>query len=357
VRVFLPVLVVVLLGAGVVAGRLLVTSARTASQALLRADDDTRAGEVSRVAGAVDRDLAVASRAVEDFETAVAAGAVDDRDEVSLRRYLLAAAIAHPSLAELALTTGERTRYEDTGAIVLETEGRRELSAARDSQGVLRARPGAPFEPGSPDDPTRQTGFQAAAKLSSKGQALAGDLEWSPLDAPAAGSWRRKTLTVRKAIFGRGDRFVGVLRASVVSDTLEQLGDHATRDGRTLFVCDTAGRLLTRLDGRDPYAPIEGAGVLRVVPATTPPRVAAALAWAKGGGHGATRLETGSDPTLAVLQPVAARPWVVGSVAGERELLAPIEASRSRSLAILEGALACLLVAGAGLAFILARRV
>lgn len=336
--------------AGVVAGQLLVGSARTAGQALLRADEGARAGEVSRVAGAVERDLAVASQAVDDFEKAVAAGAVDDRDEGSLRRYLLVTAIAHPSLAELALTTAERTRYEADGAIVLEADGRREISAARDSQGVLRVRPAAPFEPGSPDDPTRQDGFQAAAKLASKGQLVAGDLEWSTLDDPAAGSWRRKTLTVRKAIFGRGDRFVGVLRASAVSDTLEQLGDHATRDGRTLFVCDTAGRLLTRIDGRDPYAPVDGTGVLRVVPSTTPPRVAAALDWAKKGGRGATRLETGGDPTLVIVQPVARRPWLVGSVAGEGQLLAPIAASRGRSLSILAGTLAGLILIGAFLA-------
>jgi hypothetical protein len=350
VRGPLLVLVAVLALSGVAAAQLLVAAARTASGALLRADEEARQGDVARIAGAVERDLAVASQAVDDFERAVAAGAVDDRDEVSLRRYLLAAAIAHPSLAELALTTGERSRYEDSGAIVLEADGRREISAARDSQGVLRARPSAPFEPGSPDDPTRQAGFQAAAKLAAKGQALAGDLEWSTLDDPAAGSWRRKTLTVRKAIFGRGDRFVGVLRASVVSDALEQLGDHATRDGRTLFVCDTAGRLLTRLDGRDPYAPVDVAGVLRVAPSTMSPRVAAALAWAKSGGRGATRLETVGDPTLVVVQPVTARPWLVGSVAGERALLAPIEASRRRSLAILAGTLAGLALIGVFLA-------
>jgi hypothetical protein len=151
---------------------------------------------------------------------------------------------------------------------------------------------------------------------------------------------------------------VGVVRASVVSDTLEQLGDHATRAGRTLFVCDTAGRLVTRIDGRDPYAVAEaGSGVLRVVAASTPPRVAAALAWAAKGGRGATRLETGSDPTLVVVQAVTARPWLVGSVAGERERLAPIDVARRRALSILAVTLACLAIVGIVVVVLMARRV
>jgi adenylate cyclase len=282
---------------------------------------------------------------VADFEQALVLGAVDDRDEGSLRRWLLTEMIARPNLTDVTLTAGDFARYEDDGAMVLARDGRRQMVGFRDSQGVLRVRVTPPFEPDGAADPTRHDTFRTAANKELKGRAIWSDLSYTELDDPAAGSWRRKTMTVQKAVFGRGDRFVGVLRAGLVSDTLDKLGDGTAAEGHDVFICDASGRLVTRLDGRDPYALVDEAGKpdeengdLRVVPAALPARVAAALRWAKAGGKGAMRVVAGGEPTFVTLRPVAegrAQQWLVGIAVPERAYVGPLLAARDRLLGLL----------------------
>src|SRR6476469_7700441 len=65
-------------------------------------------------------------------------------------------------------------------------------------------------------------------------------------------------MTVQKAIFGNnrhgGARFIGVLRAGIVSAALDRLGiAPPAGDPHRLFLCDANGRLVTRLAPEDPY--------------------------------------------------------------------------------------------------------
>jgi adenylate cyclase len=335
------------------AALVLLLAVRTASEAVVRTGEASRDLVAARVAASVEAELGAAERAVGDFEKALLAGAVDDRDDASLRRYLLAEAIALPNLTDLTLTSGDFARYEDDGSMTLERAGRRQTVAFRDAEGVLHVRTAPPFEPGSPVDPTRHDTFRTAANRTWKGRAIWSDLAYSEIDPEGAGSWRRKTLTVQKAIFGRGDRFVGVLRAGIVSDTIDHLGDGMASGGHDVFICDAAGRLVTRLDGRDPYALLDEAGKpdpdgdLRVVPAVLPARVAAALAFAKGGGHGAMRVVAGGEPTFVTLRPVAegrAQQWLVGIAVPERVYVGPLLAARDRLLLLLGGVVAAIAV-------------
>jgi adenylate cyclase len=337
------------------AALVLVLAVRTASHAVLSTGETSRDLVATHVAGQVEAELGAAERAVGDFEKALALGAVDDRDPASLRSYLLAEAIALPNLTDLTLTAGDFERYDDDGAMVLAREGRRQTVAYRDSQGVLRARVAPPFEPDSAADPTRHDTFRAAANRRWRGKAIWSDLAFSEIDDAAAGSWRRKTLTVQKAVFGRGDRFVGVLRAGIVSDTLDRLGDGTAAEGHDVFICDGVGRLVTRLDGRDSYELVDEAGKpdpdgdLRVVPAKVPPRVAAALLFAKTGGRGAMRVVAGGQPTFVTLRPVAegrAQDWLVAIAVPESAYVGPLLAARDRLLLLLGVIVAAIAVVG-----------
>jgi adenylate cyclase len=353
----LPRFFALALGAlAVLAGAVLVAAVRTAGDAVVHAGETSRELVASRVAAEVEAELGVAERATGDFEKALALDAVDDRDPTSLRRYLLAEAIALPGLTDLTLTAGVFARYEDDGGMTLERDGRRQLAAYRDSQGVLRARAAPSFEPDSDADPTRHDTFRTAANRELKGKAIWSDLAYSELDDAGAGSWRRKTLTVQKAIFGRGDRFVGVLRAGIVSDTLDRVGDGMTAGGHDVFICDASGRLVTRLQPQDPYVLVDDAGKpdddgdLRVVPAAVPARVAAALAFAKAGGRGATRVVAGGEPTFLTLHPVAegrAQAWLVGIAVPESAYVGPLVAARDRLLMLLAGVV--IAIAGLGI--------
>jgi adenylate cyclase len=344
------------------AALVLVFAMRTAGEAVVRTGETSRDLVASRVAAQVESELGAAESAVADFEKALALGAVDDRDGTSLGHWLLAELIARPNLTDLTLTAGEFSRYEDDGSMTLARDGRRQMVAWRDSQGVLRVRPTPPFEPDGPADPTRHDTFRTSANRELKGRAIWSDLSYTELDADAAGSWRRKTMTVQKAVFGRGDRFVGVLRAGIVSDTIDRLGDGVEAGGHDVFICDRAGRLVTRLDGRDPYELLDESGKpdpdgdLRVVPAVLPPRIAAALAFAKSGGKGAMRVVAGGEPSFVTLRPVAegrAQNWLVGIAVPERAYVGPLLEARNRLLVLL----ALVVVAIAGVAFAGARTV
>jgi adenylate cyclase len=326
------------------AALVLVLAVRTAGDSVVRTGEASRELVASRVAASVEAELGAAERAVGDFEKALALGAVDDRDDTSLRHWLLAEAIAVPNLTELTLTAGEFARYETDGSMTLERGGRSQTSAYRDSLGILRARAAPPFEPGAPGDPTLHDTFRTAANHELKGRAIWSDLAYSELDAVAAGSWRRKTLTVQKAVFGRGDRFVGVLRAGIVSDTIDHLGDNMASAEHEVFICDGFGRLVTRVDGRDSYEALDEAGKpdpdgdLRVVPLALPERIAAALAFAKSGGRGGTRVVVGGQPIFVTLRPVAegrAQQWLVGIAVPERAYVGPLVAARDRLLMVL----------------------
>jgi adenylate cyclase len=336
------------------AGLVLVLAVRTAGEAVLRTGETSRDLVAAHVASSVEAELGVAERAVGDFEKALGAGAVDDRDEASVRRYLLAEAIAQPGLTDLTLTTGRFARYEADGAMVLEPEGRAQLVVFRDAEAVLRVRAAPAVEPDAASDPTRHDTFRAAANREWKGKAIWSDLAFSELDPPGSGSWRRKTLTVQKAIFGKGDRFVGVLRAGIVSDTLDRLGAGAG-DAHEVFICDDAGRLVTRLGPQDPYELVDEAGKpdpegdLRVVPAALPARVAAALVFAKTGGRGAMRVVADGEPTFVTLRPVAegrAQQWLVGIAVPESVYVGPLVAARDRLLLLLAVVVAAIALVG-----------
>jgi adenylate cyclase len=334
------------------AGLVLALAVRGAGQVVIRSGETARAATAARIVSEVERDLGAGERAVEDFEQALAQGIVDDHDGESVRRYLTAALIGQRGLTELTLTRGTFVRYADDGAMVLAPEERWQLSVYRDRTGELGTRTVSSDEG---PDPTAHDTFRAAANRAFRGRALWSDLAYTQLDAALPVGQRRKTMTVQKAVF-TGDRFVGVLRAGIASDTLDRVGDRPTQDHR-IFICDGAGRLVTRLAPDDPYLLVDGEGRpdpggddLRVVPRATPAPIAAALALARTGQSGG-RVVAGGEAQLLTLVPVApgrAQDWRVGIVVPERVYVGPLARARDRLIVLL--VIVVLAIAAVGLA-------
>jgi hypothetical protein len=116
-------------------------------------------------------------------------------------------------------------------------------------------------------------------------------------------------VTVQKALFA-ADHFVGVLRAGIAGDPLDRVASLAPEDQR-IFICDGAGRLVTRLAPGDPYLLVDAEGrpdpagdALRVVPRATPAPIVTALALARAGRSGG-RMVAGGEAQLSTLVPVA----------------------------------------------------
>src|SRR6266700_1860419 len=198
----LPRFFALILGAlALLAGLVLTLAVRTAGQAVIRTGDAARVARATQVATAIEGDLSVAERAVEDFEQALANGLLDAREPASVRRYLTAELIAQRNLTDLTLTSGQLTRYGDDGAAVLMTQGRWQASAFRDSAGRIQQRLVDQVVPDGRSDPTLHDTFRAAANRDARGQALWSDLSFTELDAALPLEQRRKVMTVQKAIF------------------------------------------------------------------------------------------------------------------------------------------------------------
>jgi adenylate cyclase len=344
------------------AGLVLTLAVRTSSRAVVSVGETSRLARATQVVASVETDLGAAGRAVEDFERGLAEKVVDDRDPSSVDRYLTTELIALRGLTDLTLTSGTLARYDDDGQAILAPEGRRQISVFRDGGGNLRRRHVEGVAPGSPTDPTMHDTFRAAAARQVRGRALWSDLAFSQLDAKLPPDARRKTMTVQKAIFvpdigSAAGRFVGVLRAGLVSDTLDRIGaGAASGDPHRLFICDVAGRLITRLAPGDPYALIDEDGRpdpdgdLRVVPRVVPAPIAAALAFAREGGTGGKRMVVSGAPYFLTLVPVAegrAQQWLVGVVVPASYYVGPLAAARDRLLLLLAVAMATIALVGA----------
>jgi adenylate cyclase len=324
-------------------------SVRTSSAAVLRVGESARVARAAQVVTAVESDLGAAEKAVEDFERALEEGAVDDSDTLSIRRYLTAELIALRGLTELTLTSAPLEGYDEAGDARLGSAGRRQLSLFRDARGGIGHRIDDRVEAGSPSDPTMHDTFRAAAHRDARGQALWSDLAFAEHDGGLPADARRKTMTVQKALFVRdrrgADRFVGVLRAGIVSGTLDRLGAAPPPgDPHRLFLCDANGRLITRLAPDDPYVVVDlqgrpdPEGDLRVMARAIPPPIAAALAFARAGGTGGERMLVSGVPYFVSLLPVAegrAQQWLVGVVVPESHYVGPLAAARARLLVLL----------------------
>jgi adenylate cyclase len=347
----LPRFFALILGAlASLAGLVLMIAVRTAGQAVVRTGEAARVARATQVATAIETELSVAERAVDDFEQAFANHIVDDRDPTSVQRYLTAELIAQRNLTDLTLTSGQLTRYAEDGQAVLMAEGRWQASAFRDSAGKIQQRLVDQVAPDGKSDPTLHDTFRAAANREARGQALWSDLSFTELDAALPLEQRRKVMTVQKAIFAsngtNAGRFVGVLRAGLVSDTLDRIGAFSpASDPHRILICDAAGRLVTRLSPRDAHVVVnqqgrpDPDGDLRVVTASAPPPpIAAALAFAREGGMGGKRMVVSGSPYFLTLLPVAegkAQQWLVGVVVPESYYVGTLAASRDRLLALL----------------------
>jgi adenylate cyclase len=344
----------------VLAALVLALSVRTSSAAVVRVGEAARVARAAQVVSAVEADLGAAEKAIRDFEQALAEGVVADDDALSVRRYLTAELIALRGLTELTLTSAPLEGYDDTGDARLGSVGRRQVSLFRDARGGIGHHLDDHVAAGSPGDPTIHDTFRAAAHRDARGQALWSDLAFAQPDAALPVDARRKTMTVQKAIFVRDsrgtDRFVGVLRAGIMSATLDRLGaPPPPGDPHRLFLCDANGRLITRLAPDDAYVVVDPQGRpdpdgdLRVMPHVIPPPVAAALTFAREGGTGGKRMLVAGVPYFVSLLPVAegrAQQWLVGVVVPESFYVGPLAAARDRLLVLLGVVVAAIGIVG-----------
>jgi adenylate cyclase len=272
-------------------------------RAVIEAADGMREAAARRVEERVRAHLDTAEQAVEALEREVRAGAVDPADDRAVERALFAAMLNTPSLAELTLTRARRTGFAPDGAIAIAPDGRTQVSVYRVLEGdagrlvtritsprggqwqvAVRDRPPSaaldevPLRPtaGAAGDPTAHLTFLTPASRDLSGRMVWSDLHWSEGDP----SRRRVVATVMKAIEGADGAFVGVVRAGLLTEQLDEVARIAVTDAaddpHRILLADEQGRLITRLSSGEPVRE-EADNSLRVEPAHMPAEVAAAL--------------------------------------------------------------------------------
>jgi adenylate cyclase len=330
----------------------------------------------------INRHLAEAEEAVISFERRSAAGLVEPGDAGALESTLLDALVANAHLTEVTFTRagGQSSAFrlsaaEDAPIIVRRVfrEGDRWWAQRR----VIAAGARRPFlrEPEPASDPTAHDTFTTPAEPRFRGRTLWSDLAYAQLDAGKPRAQQRRVVTVQKALASPAGRLIGVLRVGLLSDRVDELArlkveeDNAT-DPHRVFVCDQHGRLVTRLDPTDTFAPLDEDGRvdpdsddLRVVAAALPPGVRAALALPalralEPGGSALRPLLAQGTRYLAsftALPEGRTQEWVVGVVVPEGHYLADLQAARRRLMA-LAGAILLAAAIGGGFALRAMRR-
>jgi adenylate cyclase len=337
----------------------------TSRESILRSSESLRAATAERIASFVERDLAEADQAIIDLEREINRGASDPHDPLSIESTLFLEMIRHDRFAEATFTAGRRLGFDSSGDIVLHEEGRWQISLVRTSssaasvietrktsretdQFIRRARPRtvggglleAPFRVvGGAYDPTEHLTFKTTASATVAGRAIWSDLSYAESDADLPERQRRIVVTEQKVILDREGQFAGVLRIGLVTQTVDGISRFLEeRDPHRVFLTDSDGRLITRLQPDDPIR--EVGDDLRVEPRVLPPAIATALASpllrevTSERPEAATSIMVGSVRHLLTLRLLPkTQAWIVGILVPESAYTHDLEDLRRRLLA------------------------
>jgi adenylate cyclase len=337
-------------------------------------------GQASRrVTERIEVHLGEAERLLDSFAWQADLGLLDTARLPTIESSLIGELTAHPQVTEVTLTYGRAIgTYEqddgphDAGDLKLAPEEAGQFSVARvgagSDRGVVVRRlwqadgrwlaeeHRLPYEisphPAPPPaaDPTIHATFTVPSRSEYRGRALWSDLSFSEADAALPEAMRRRVVSVQKALWANDGAFFGVLRVALLNNRVDEFTRVQVGAGHdhVVFLCDRHGRLISRLGPSDRFALLNSEGKpdedgdVRVVPASPPPQVAAALRSSvmqevPAGGSAMTRLSVdGASYLVSVSALLGGRTqgWLAGIVVPEAYYLKDLEASRRRALGI-----------------------
>jgi adenylate cyclase len=350
----------------------------TSRATIIESSERLRASASGEIEERVASFLARAPDAVQQFQVALDRGLVDLHDPRAVETALFGPLLSDRNIGEVTLTYGQRTGVEPDGWLQLAPTPRGQWTASRsvDADGEeqfwtrhvyqengqfvadrrectrtlrLTEQP-TRREAGDLSDPTVHYTFKTPARKANYGQPVWSDLHESQFDA------RQAEVSVQQVVTDATGEFVGVLRVGLLTQQLDRvvqlkMTPDRTPDPHRIFLCDAAGRLITRITSGDPLREYDVG--MRVVPETLPAEVAGALV----------------DPALSSVSedmPVVSghfryagaeflttfralprtQDWIVGIVAPRSYYLGKLTAMRDRLLAISLGIMLALIAVG-----------
>lgn len=239
--------------------------------------------------------LKAAEGVVRTFSDLASRGWVQARDVESLERCFSQSLVSHLNLGEVGLTYADPTGRWVDGAMEFKPSPRGQLTVYRPtgkrgllvSREIVRGSRGFTERERKRDELGKLTAWSAPRPVETHpcehytfttpveypDEALWSDLHWSPRDLNLTPGRRQVELSVQQVVKSRQGRFLGVARVSL---RVEQLDTLVKTWGQSdtplvLFLCDTEGRLVTRLQPGDPI--VEREDALRIQPLTMSPRL------------------------------------------------------------------------------------
>ena len=330
---------------------------------ILESAEALRDAAARRIEAHVAGELSGASRAVSDVEAALRLGVLSPDDPRGIEAALFEELLRNDHLSEVTFTRANRRGFDGDGGALLDRSPRWQVSLFRPegpriatrvtrSKGAgfvveLRDRPengaldSVPLvERGTGADPTSHLTFQTPASRAQDGIPVWTDLSWAEADAALPKAQRRVVVTVQRSIADARGRFVGVVRAGLVTASIDavtrlRVDDRLATDPHLVFLTDPAGRLVTRTAPEDELQVMDDS--LRFAPKALPPPMAVALrspALAQAADDEAERaaeLSVAGERWLATFRPLSGtQDWIVGIVVPESAYTAALRAQRTR---------------------------
>jgi adenylate cyclase len=334
-----------------------------------------RDGATREVSERVSKYLEEAPNVVQQFQSELRHGVFNPRDPLAVETALAGLLFANEDVGEITLISGVQTGVAENGDLELAGTPREQWSAVRVAAAMNGQRfwtrhihqeagafvedhrelvPGSQLaalpwrrEPGTIDDPTLHPTFVTPARQDFRGTPLWSDLHWSQLDTDRPEPQRRVEVSVQQVVIDAAGKFLGVLRVGLLTEQLQRavalrLVPDGVPDPHRIFLCDTDGRLITRLDPSDPLEILDDA--LRISSAGQPPEVVNALR--TPGLHEVSEkkplLSSHFDyagrvflTTFRKLPEGETQDWIVGIVVPREYYLGKLTAMRDRLLCIL----------------------
>ena len=359
---------------------------------LVRSSEEIRDRMGSTIGERLTRFLDEAPETAHQFQRELEEGLIDPRDPQAIERALFSLVLANDDLSELTLTYAEAEGFDAEGYATLAAERRGQWSVLRSyreksrephlwsrhlfqENGAFVAErrdlsPKAQFlsapwtrENGGPYiDPTTHDTFRTPAKKNFRGQLLWSDLHWSQLDSEMPPKERRVEVSVQQAVTDTNGRFVGVLRAGLLTRKLNEavrqsLVAEGQNDPHITFLCDDRGRLITRIALKDELR--EDGDDLRIVPHNLRPEIAAALAspilrtavdgLADGKESASGEFRANGVDYFVTFRPLPeekTQDWIIGIVVPRAHYLGNLAVMRQRLLAVLLGVMVLVVLCG-----------
>jgi adenylate cyclase len=357
---------------------------RTSQDSVMQASDNLRAAASREFAEKVTSYLNQLLDVEDSFQAKIHHEVFNPKDTTALETFLFASILPNNNLSEISLTYGEKIGYDADDNILLAPNGRGEMSLFRTSsqdsapintlyihqkngqwvsqmrkrsaQNDLFATPFTQEQTQSLVDPTTSLTFITPADKQFTGETLWSDLHWSQIDKDLPESQRRVEVSVQRTVTDSKGNFLGVLRVGLFEKQIDMISQfklipNDPHDPHLVFITDSSGELITRLNVKDTLRIVEDN--LRYSSANAPQQVQLSLK------NPALYLVTEADPLqsgqfdyqgktylITYRNIEGSQGWILGIVVPQSYYVGPLEAIRNRLLIITAFIICCLSIGG-----------